>query len=116
MITIRRGSTPNIICHIPDSIDMSEITNVWLYLTQQVHGKDVVIVDKLYSDMDIDPIESIISVKLSQEETLALKLGTATIQIRLLMKNGDCLPSSEESVRVLQVYKDGVMEDEQQGD
>jgi hypothetical protein len=31
------------------------------------------------------------------------------------MKNGDCLPSSEESVRVLQVYKDGVMEDEQQG-
>lgn len=29
MITIRRGSTPNIICHIPDSIDMSEITNVY---------------------------------------------------------------------------------------
>ena len=113
MITIRRGSTPNIICHIPDEIDMSEITNVWLYLTQEEHGKNKVIIDKIFPDMDLNLDEQTISVKLSQEETLALRLGVATIQIRLLMEDGDCLPSSEESVRVLNVYKEGVMENEQ---
>lgn len=108
-IVIRRGSTPEIKCYIPEDIDMSSIVNIWLYLTQNEHGKDVVKIDKLYDDITKTPEEHLLSVTLSQDDTLNLKAGTALIQIRLLMQDGTCLPSSEETVRVLNVYKGGVM-------
>ena len=111
-IVIRRGATPRITTHIPDDIDMSEITNVWIYISQSEGCQNVVKVDKGITDVQIDPDEKTISVKLTQEDTIALKVGTGTIQIRLLLSNGDCLPSSEGTVRVLSLYKEGVMTDE----
>ena len=86
MITIRRGSTPTITCHIPDDIEMEHISK--------------------------DDLEHIISVLLTQEETLALKVGTAVLQVRLYFDSDISLPSSEETVRVLDVYKGGVMSSE----
>lgn len=111
-IVIRRGSTPEIKCYIPEDIDMSSIVNIWLYLTQNEHGKDIVKVDKVFTELTVNVEEHYISVRLSQDDSLNLKVGTALIQIRLLMQDGACLPSSEETVRVLNVYKEGVMTDE----
>ena len=53
-IVIRRGSTPEIKCYIPEDIDMSSIVNIWLYLTQNEHGKDIVKIDKLYDDIFVN--------------------------------------------------------------
>lgn len=115
MITIRRGSTPRITCHIPEDIDMTTIANVWLYLAQNLDGRNnKVVVDKTYTkqDIDIDIAERTISIKLSQEDSLALKVGTATIQMRLLFDNEDAKVSQEDTVRVLDAYKEGVMTNE----
>lgn len=112
MITIRRGGTKKITCHIQEDVDMSSIDNVWVYLTQCVDGvNNKVVVDKKYSDSEIvmDIPERTISVKLTQEDSLALHVGTAIIQMRVHYTNGDSDPSNEETVRVLPVYKEGVM-------
>lgn len=115
MITIRRGSTPTITCHIPDDIEMEHISNVWLYLSQNIDGcNNEVVIDRSYAkeEIDKDDLEHIISVLLTQEETLALKVGTAVLQVRLYFDTDISLPSSEETVRVLDVYKGGVMSSE----
>lgn len=105
MMIIRRGSTPTITANIPEDIDLSEVVNCWLYFNQC----NKVVVDKLITDIDIDVQNHTITTSLSQEDTLRLKVGTCLIQIRLLLADDTCLPSSEAPVRVLDVYKEGVM-------
>ena len=115
MIKIRRGSTTEITVHIPESLDMPSIQNIWLYIAQNIDGCNTkVIIDRSYAkeELDKDDIERIISVVLTQEETLALKVGTAVLQLRLYFDDNTSLPSAEESVRVLDVYKGGVMTSE----
>lgn len=108
MIEIRRGSTPRITCKIPETIAMENISNVWVYVSQNKK----LIVDRNIETLDIDVENHSISVVLTQQETLALApLPNAIIQIRLYLSDGTSLPSTAEYITVLDVYKDGVIGD-----
>lgn len=80
--TIRRGSTPRITARVKDDIDLTPIKSVWLTVTQGITDKQIVI-DKVTSDLTING--KIVSVMLTQEETLSLTASVQTYtQIRLL--------------------------------
>lgn len=115
-ITIRRGSTASITCHIPDDIDMTSVDNVWLFISQKYDGRNPsnVIIDRSYAEHEIDKDDEnkTISVKLTQEETLALRYGNAFLQVKLHFMNGDAFPSQAEQIQILECYKNGVMSSE----
>lgn len=104
MITIRRGTTPNLLCEVTDDIDLSSIKRVWLTIQQ---GEDIVL-DFTTDDVHIN--NKNIAVALSQEDTLKLKAGIAgSIQIRLLGDTEIAYASQKDYVSVEGVIKDGVI-------
>lgn len=102
---IIRGTTPTIQINVLSDIDMTTITQVWVYIAQQNKTK----VDKVISDVWIDVAEKIIKVTLTQEDTLDLRAGDALFQIRLLLNDGTALATVASKVNVIEVYKGGVI-------
>lgn len=118
MLIIRQGSTPTITIGIPEgddegeSIDMEKITNAWVYIYDHA-GK--ILVDKKMSANEVtkDNVDRILSVRLDQEESLALPLGTLYIQVKLYFgEDAIALPSCEDIVRVLPDGKKEVISNE----
>lgn len=102
---ITRGTTPTILINIKDSLDMDTIQQVWVYISQQNKVK----VDKQITDVQIDTEKKQISVKLTQEDTLALKAGEGFFQIRILLNDGTAMATVADKILVVEIYKDGVM-------
>ena len=103
-----RGTTPTIIIEVQTDIDLTQVAEVWIYLSQQNKVK----VDKELSDVTFDYEHKTMTVTLSQTDTLALKADTDTLfQIRLLMDNGTALATLASKVTVKEVYKGGVITD-----
>lgn len=103
---IIRGTTPTITINVKSDIDMTAITQVWVYISQQKQVK----VDKVISDVEIDVEHKKISVLLSQDDTLGLKAGEALFQIRLLLNDGTALATVAGKTTVIEIYKGGVIE------
>ena len=104
---IIRGTTPTIEITVKSELDFNTIQQVWVYISQQNKVK----VDKLISDVTFDPEHDKISVLLSQEDTLGLKADIDTLfQIRLLLNDGTALATTASKVKVIEVYKGGVIE------
>jgi len=106
MIKIRQGTTTTITVNIPEDIDISTITEAWLYIKF-----DELQLDKVLDDMLVDEEENRFLCPLTQEETLALPLGyRGFIQIRMLDENGAAY-TSDPLVPVLieEAYKKGVI-------
>ena len=106
-----RGTTPTIIVDIDDDIDLSIIKQVWMYIWQSKK----LVVDKILSDVTIDPINKIITLRLSQDDTLACKEGEAIMQIRLLLdddagSDDSALANVGWPVKIYEIYKGGVIE------
>ena len=102
---ITRGTTPTILINIKNDIDMTTIHQVWIYISQQNKVK----VDKEISDVDMDTEKRQISLRLEQEDTLALKSGDAFFQIRILLEDGTALATVANKISVIEIYKDGVL-------
>lgn len=99
-----RGTTPTIVINVKTEIDFSQITAIWVYISQM----GLVKVDKLLEDVVLNPATSQITLTLSQEDTLNLMKGDALFQIRLLM--GDtALATIATKIAVEEVYKEGVI-------
>jgi hypothetical protein len=105
---IIRGTTPTIIITITNKMDLTTIQAVWVYISQQNKVK----VDKLFSDVVIDAENNKILVKLTQEDTLALKSGDALFQIRLLLADGTALATIATDIKILEIYKGGIISEE----
>ena len=104
---IVRGTTPTIEITIKNEMDLTAIQEVWVYIAQQTKVK----VDKMLSDVSIDAEHNKISVRLEQEDTLALKAEQdALFQIRMLMTDQTALATVASKVTVKEVYKGGVIE------
>lgn len=108
---IIRGTTPTIEITVKSEIDFSTIQQVWVYITQQGKPK----VDKFISDAVLEPENSKISVRLSQEDTLALKSNEnvhfdTIFQIRLLLNDGSALATVGTKIKVFEIYKGGVIQ------
>lgn len=107
---IIRGTTPTIQITIQDEIDLEQIAQVWIYFSQRNEVK----ISKKLSDVSFNLEHHIISVKLEQEDTLALDADKATLfQIRLLLTDGTALGIEASDVKVYQIYKDGVITPEE---
>ena len=104
-----RGTTPTIVITVQTELDLHQVSQVWIYLSQQNKVK----VDKLISNVTFDYDHRIINVTLSQEDTLALKAGEALFQIRLLLMDDTALATIASNVEVIEIYKDGVISEEQ---
>lgn len=102
---ITRGTTPTININVKSEIDLALISVIWVYITQN----NRVVIDKELKDCTIDTENRIISLDLSQTDTLKLKVGEGLFQIRLLLTNGTALATKASRISVEEVYKDGVI-------
>ncbi len=102
---LTRGTTPTITLNIKDEIDLSQVTEVWIYFSQQNKVK----IDKTIEDVTIDTANNTITVLLSQDDTLGLKSGDAIFQMRMLLQDETALASKDSKVTVNEVYKGGVI-------
>ena len=108
-----RGTTPTIVITVQSDIDLTEVAEVWIYISQQNKVK----VDKELSDITFDYENKTMTVTLSQEDTLALKADTPNLflttffQIRMLMNDGTALATIASKLSVKEVYKGGVITD-----
>lgn len=104
-----RGTTPSIVITVKSELDLQQVAEVWIYISQQNKVK----VDKELSDVTFDYEEKTMTVTLTQEDTLALKEGDALFQIRVLMMNGTALATFASEVEVVPIYKQGVITEEE---
>ncbi len=104
-----RGTTPTIIITVQTEIDLHQVAEVWIYISQQ----NKVRVDKQLEDVTFDYDHRKMSVTLTQNDTLALKEGDALFQIRLLLMDGTALATLASKVDVKPVYKPGVISEEE---
>lgn len=99
--TMRQGTTPTIQITIND-IDLNEMQNIYVVFEQNGY-----ILKKESSDLDIEG--NVISVLLSQEETLNFKEGTCNIQLRMITKGGVAIASPIKTTKVYRVLNKEVI-------
>lgn len=104
-----RGTTPSIEITVKSDIDLHQVAQVWVYISQQNKVK----VDKLISDVTFDYENKKMTVLLSQEDTLGLRQGEALFQIRLLLQDETALATVASKVDVIEVYKGGVISEDE---
>lgn len=98
---MRQGTTPTIQITIND-IDLNEMQNIYVVFEQNGY-----ILKKESSDLDIEG--NIISVLLSQEETLNFKEGTCNIQLRMITKGEVAIASPIKTTKVYRVLNKEVI-------
>ena len=98
---MRQGTTPTIQITIND-IDLNEMQNIYVVFEQNGY-----ILKKESSDLDTEG--NIISVLLSQEETLNFKEGTCNIQLRMITKGGVDIASPIKTTKVYRVLNKEVI-------
>ena len=103
-----RGTTPSIDISVKSEIDLHQVTQVWVYISQNGNVK----VDKLISDVTFDYEHRKMLVRLSQDDSLSLKQGEAIFQIRILMNDGTTLATEASKIEVDEIYKEGVIAEE----
>ena len=100
-----RGTTPSIEITVQTEIDLHQVSEVWIYISQQKTVK----VDKKISDVTFNYENNKMTVKLSQDDTLGLKAGDALFQIRLLLADGTALATVASEISIDEIYKQGVI-------
>lgn len=103
-----RGTTPSIEITVKTEIDLHQVSEVWIYISQQKTVK----VDKQIDDVTFDYDHNKMTVKLSQDDTLGLKAGDALFQIRLLLMDGTALATIASEIDIAEIYKPGVISEE----
>ena len=98
---MRQGTTPTIQITIND-IDLNEMQNIYVVFEQNGY-----ILKKESSDLNIEG--NVISVLLSQEETLNFKEGTCNIQLRMITKGGVAIASPIKTTKVYRVLNKEVI-------
>ena len=97
-----RGTTPTLEFTIP--FDTELLAEAYITLAQN----KTVVIDKKLSECQCS--ENVITVKLTQEETLKLQCNCLTeIQIRVRTKDGNALASDIETISPDRILKDGVI-------
>lgn len=101
---IIRGTTPTITFKVKNNVDLTNVTQVWVYLTQQNKPK----VFKDISSVTVDAQTKTITTHLSQSDTLELRAGVdCYFQIRVLFSDGQAPASKMKKITILPVGKDG---------
>lgn len=102
---ITRGTTPRIVINVKSDMDLSSIKVIWVYISQNSR----VVLNKELPDVMIDNDNRTITMTLSQNDTLGLKVGDGIFQIRFLMNDNTALASKPCKIGIEEIYKDGVI-------
>lgn len=97
-----RGTTPKLEFRLPFNVDL--LAEVWVTLAQ----RGEVIINKELEECDCD--ENMLSVQLTQEETLLLECECKTeIQVRVKTLENEALASDIITVNTDRILKEGVI-------
>ncbi len=100
---MRRGTNPVLTFELPEAITIAA-----LFITFQQDGKTVL--EKTLSDVSYDTESGVITLPLTQEDTLIFAENTAAlVQIRLRDNLGNAVASDPMRVMVGEIFKDGVI-------
>lgn len=100
---MRRGTNPVLTFELPEAITIAA-----LYITFQQNSKTVL--EKELSNVSYDAERGVITLPLTQEDTLAFTANTETsVQIRLRDNLGNAVASDPIRVMVGDIFKDGVI-------
>jgi len=117
ILEIKRGTTPTITMNMPEEIPLVEVVDIWVSISQ-ITRTSVPVINKTMNDCTIDYDNKIISVLLSQEDTLRLLPTQNTgvqynlstyIEISLKFSDGSRATSNKQLITVLDNVKEGVM-------
>ena len=103
---MRRGTTPTLTFTI--DFDISKIVSGYITFSQN----DVVILDKVIGESGVSLSEGLLSVHLTQEETLLFKsapVSPVKVQLRLLLEDEEAIASNIIIFNAGQILKDGVI-------
>lgn len=98
---MRRGTTPTIVITLP--FYMNTVSNFEIYFSQY----DELKLTKPMSECDFDPESNIVTVTLSQEETLALGAERTDLQMRFYFVDGSVDATGIVRCKVGKILKDG---------
>lgn len=97
-----RGTTPRLEFTLP--FDVSQIAEAYITLSQA----EKTVLEKRFEECEAE--DSMLIIRLSQEETLKLRAGSTTeIQIRARLHSGDALASNIIRVGTERILKEGVI-------
>lgn len=104
---MRRGTTPTNTFDVDVELETADV----IYITYKQNGHTVI--EKTIDDITITPKEGdqpeTLSVELTQSETLRLKSGEVSIQIRARFPDGTAVASNIMDVPVDVILKEGVI-------
>lgn len=98
---MRRGTTPTLKIYIM-GISLEELKNIYVTLKQRN-------IERTKTNKDIEVDGNVISVPLSQEDTLDFAVGEISVQIRATTHSGLALASGIKNVTVSEILKEGVI-------
>ena len=105
-----RGTTPTEVFKVTnpsgDSIDLLACKQIWITMVDHKGREFTWDIERLTIDDD----EKTISLTLTQEETLALAVGRAQIQLRFLTADDVAFASMPSAIMVYDVRKGGTIE------
>lgn len=106
---IIRGTTPTITAHVRSNINLNNVS-AWVYIYQQ--GEIIVdrtVVGDGSGEIQIDPTEKTIKIKLTQAETLRLKADVGAIYQIRLKRGSTAYASLAANIAIKEIYKGGTI-------
>ena len=101
-----RGTTPTFVFQLDSDIDLSGLAQIWVTISDGSGYKKTWDI----TNVTIDNVKKEIMLTLTQEETLALALGNALVQIRFLTSDDVALTTACTTLNIQDVLKEGVIE------
>lgn len=99
-----RGTTPTLYLELETELDLSNVSEMWV-----TFKSPTVEITKTLNEVSFDNETKIITVTLSQEETLKLYNGKANIQVRLKTNADLAYATDIADVEIGRILKEGVI-------
>lgn len=102
-----RGTTPILTMQINSDIDFDDIKEIWVTVKDKFAELNYSLSDQLVT---VDAENKIITVVMSQEDTLSLHEPNVNMQVRLLTNGNIAYASAIKTVLLSDILKEGVIE------
>lgn len=99
-----RGTTPILKINVKSNVNLADVVQMWATITNENYERTFDI-----NAMEIDAEAKTIIILLSQEDTLAFPVGTASIQLRGLLSDETAFASKIKQITISKILKDGVI-------
>lgn len=99
-----RGTTPTLYLELDTELDLTNIAEMWV-----TFKSPTVELTKTFSEVAFDTETNVITVTLSQEETLKLFNGIVDVQVRLRTQSDLAYATDIVGVEIGRILKEGVI-------